>query len=62
MIRNYIVALVIGAGLTACSSLLYQSDKQYALDSTQTNSVEIDSLVAPYSRALKKEMSVVIRE
>lgn len=60
MIRNYIVSLVIGAGLTACSSLLYQSDKQYALDDSQRTSVEIDSLVAPYARELKKEMNVVI--
>ena len=60
MIKHVLSILIVGAGITACSSLLYQNDQQYAVDGASGTSIEIDSLVAPYSRTLAKEMNLVI--
>lgn len=55
--------VLIGAGVTACSSYLTKQvsrDYNQALDQSIIGNSQIDSLVAPYKRALDKEMSLVI--
>lgn len=62
MFLRILIFLSIGAGLTACSSLLYSSDVQVNLDPSQGASVEMDSLIAPYRRDMLREFGQVIGE
>lgn len=57
--------LLLGAGLSACSSLFVVSDaqsKRTAMIGTLQTDVQMDSLIAPYSRELAIEMNQVIGE
>ncbi len=63
--RNIVLISVIGAGLTACSSLVVQSvitAPNGPVEGTIAADVEMDSLIAPYSRVLAKEMNEVVGE
>ncbi len=62
MIRNIIIFLSVGAGLTACSSLLYTFDSQTNIDESYGTSIEMDSLVAPFRRDMLREFGQVIGE
>ena len=55
---------LIGAGLSACSSYSYKSYNadRVSVDPTTEKDPEIDSLIAPYSSALVKEMGRVLGE
>jgi len=55
---------LIGAGLSACSSYSYKSyhADRVSVDPTIQTDPEIDSLIAPYSTSLSKEMNRVIGE
>jgi 2',3'-cyclic-nucleotide 2'-phosphodiesterase (5'-nucleotidase family) len=61
MIR-ILIAFGLGAGLLACSSSLYQVNPANSTPITADlgSDPELDSLIAPYSRALAAEMNVVI--
>lgn len=55
--------VLIGAGVTACSSYLSPQltyDINQRVDQTITDNSKIDSIVAPYKRELDKEMSQII--
>lgn len=55
--------VLIGAGVTACSSYLQPQvarDINQRIDQSVIENPEIDSLVAPYKRELDKEMSQII--
>lgn len=59
------IIVLLGAGLSACSSLLKVADtqpKQTAIKGSIDHDVQMDSLIAPYSRELAKEMNLVIGE
>ena len=53
---------LIGAGLTACSYHLQIKGSKQNIDDTSKNSVEMDSLTAPYRREMLKEFGLVIGE
>lgn len=59
-----ILIVLIGAGLLACSSHYYKSytTERIQVNSTLEKDVEMDSLLAPYSRELALEMNKVIGE
>jgi 2',3'-cyclic-nucleotide 2'-phosphodiesterase (5'-nucleotidase family) len=63
--RFSFLIFILGAGLSACSSLFVvketQSKRTTMIGSLQNN-VQMDSLIAPYSRELAKEMNQVIGE
>lgn len=61
MIKNWIFGLIIGAGLTACSSVsVIQVDADsIPIDELASNSY-IDSIIGPYRDSLEDEMNVVI--
>lgn len=62
--RKFIGILIIGAGLSACSSYSYKAFNAQRIDvkSPVEKDPEVDSLVAPYRRALAMEMNRVIGE
>lgn len=62
MFRRIVIFLSVGAGLSACSSLLYTSDTQTKIDFSCGTSVEMDSLIAPYRREMLREFGIVIGE
>lgn len=53
---------LIGAGLTACSYHLQVKGSKQNIDDSSKNTVEMDSLVAPYRREMLKEFGLVIGE
>lgn len=57
-----ILLFIIGAGLTACSSLLVPSatDHSSTIDGSLSGDIQVDSLIAPYARELAKEMNLQI--
>ena len=59
---KYISIFLIGAGLSACSSYSYKAynSDRVSVDAKSIKDPEIDSLIAPYSRALATEMNRVI--
>lgn len=61
---KYIGILLIGAGLSACSSYSYKVFNAQRIDvkTPVEKDPEVDSLVAPYRRALALEMNRVIGE
>lgn len=63
-IKGIVFIILSGAGLVACSSVLTISEKseQVKTSSELPSDVEMDSLIAPYSRQLAKEMSVQLGE
>jgi 2',3'-cyclic-nucleotide 2'-phosphodiesterase (5'-nucleotidase family) len=62
MMFTRILILIIGAGLTACSSYTYTSynANRVAVDGAVVSDAALDSLVSPYRRALSLEMNRVI--
>lgn len=63
--RNVILISVLGAGLTACSSLVVQSVTSVPnspVEGSIATDPEMDSLTAPYSRILAKEMNEIVGE
>lgn len=61
---KFIGILLIGAGLSACSSYSYKAFNAQRIDvkTPVAKDPEVDSLVAPYRRALALEMNRVIGE
>ena len=61
---KFIGILLIGAGLSACSSYSYKAFNAQRIDvkAPVVKDPEVDSLVAPYRRALALEMNRVIGE
>jgi 2',3'-cyclic-nucleotide 2'-phosphodiesterase (5'-nucleotidase family) len=60
-----LVIVIIGAGLTACSSLYQSTSFQpqlSSIDGSGMNDEKMDSIIAPYTRVLAQEMSQVIGE
>ena len=53
---------LIGAGLTACSYHLQVKGSKQTIDNSSKNSVEMDSLIAPYRREMLREFGMVIGE
>jgi 5''-nucleotidase/2'',3''-cyclic phosphodiesterase and related esterases len=53
---------LIGAGLTACSYHLQVKGSKQNIDDSSKNSVEMDSLIAPYRREMLREFGMVIGE
>lgn len=53
---------LIGAGLTACSYHLQVKGSKQNIDGASKNSVEMDSLIAPYRREMLREFGLVIGE
>ena len=53
---------LIGAGLTACSYHLQVKGSKQNIDAASKNSVEMDSLIAPYRREMLREFGLVIGE
>ncbi len=53
---------LIGAGLTACSYHLQVKGLKQNIDDSSKNSVEMDSLIAPYRREMLREFGMVIGE
>jgi 2',3'-cyclic-nucleotide 2'-phosphodiesterase (5'-nucleotidase family) len=56
------IVFVFGAGLLACSSHLHVVGSKQTIDLSAGTSVEMDSLIAPYSREMHKEFGVVLGE
>jgi len=62
MIRNVLIALILGAGLWACSDVytLSAEDKTTTVDSGIQSNVSIDSIIGPYQDKLSQTMDEVI--
>ncbi len=60
--RHFIILLLLGAGLWACSDVytITAVSDTVEVNSSVPSNAGIDSLVAPYRRELSKEMDVVI--
>jgi len=59
---KFVIYMIIGAGLSACSSyeIASYSTERIVMSSASPHNVKIDSLTAPYRRELELEMNKVI--
>lgn len=62
MIRNYLLILLTGAGLWACSGVytITAVDATQSVDPSFSSTAEIDSMIAPYQKELSVTMDEVI--